>query len=78
MCSLLSTISAIKVFEEIYVMTGGGPAGSTYSALFYTYSKAFVDFKYGMAAAAGLIIAIISIFFGFINFRLTRGGKADA
>ncbi|PNY82498.1 carbohydrate ABC transporter permease [Deinococcus koreensis] len=76
-CSLLSTISAIKVFEEIYVMTQGGPAGSTYSALFYTYSKAFQDFQYGMAAAAGLIIAVISIFFGLINFRITRGGKID-
>lgn len=77
-CSLLSTISAIKVFEEIYVMTQGGPAGSTYSALFYTYSRAFVDFQYGLAAAAGLIIAVISIIFGLINFRLTRGGRSDA
>lgn len=77
-CSLLSTISAIKVFEEIYVMTSGGPAGSTYTALFYTFSRAFVDFKFGQAAAAGLVIAIISIFFGLINFRITRGGKADA
>lgn len=77
-CSLLSTISAIKVFEEIYVMTQGGPAGSTYSALFYTYSRAFQDFRYGLAAAAGLIIAVISILFGLLNFRLTRGGRADA
>ena len=77
-CSLLSTISAIKVFEEIYVMTQGGPAGSTYTALFYTYSRAFVDFRYGLAAAGGIIVAIISIIFGIINFRLTRGGRADA
>ncbi|WP_412029378.1 carbohydrate ABC transporter permease [Deinococcus yunweiensis] len=76
-CSLLSTISAIKVFEEIYVMTQGGPAGSTYSALFYTYSKAFQDFQYGLAAAGGIIIAVISILFGLINFRITRGGKVD-
>ncbi|GGM02081.1 carbohydrate ABC transporter permease [Deinococcus aerophilus] len=77
-CSLLSTISAIKVFEEIYVMTQGGPAGSTYTALFYTYSRAFQDFQYGLAAAGGIIIAVISILFGLINFRLTRGGRADA
>lgn len=77
-CSLMSTISAIKVFEEIYVMTQGGPAGSTYTALFFTYSRAFNDFQYGLAAAAGIIIAVISVFFGFLNFKLTRGGKADA
>lgn len=77
-CSLLSTISAIKVFEEIYVMTQGGPAGSTYTALFYTYSRAFYDFKYGLAAAGGIVIAVISILFGILNFKLTRGGRADA
>lgn len=77
-CSLLSTISAIKVFEEIVVMTQGGPAGSTYSVLFYSYSRAFQDFKYGLAAASSIIVAIISIIFGLINFKLTRGGKADA
>ncbi|MBB6097864.1 putative chitobiose transport system permease protein [Deinobacterium chartae] len=74
-CSLLSTISAIKVFEEIYVMTMGGPAGSTYTALFYVFEKAFKDFRYGYAAAAGLVVAVISLIFGWINFRLTRGGR---
>ncbi len=76
-CSLLSTISAVKVFEEIFVMTQGGPVGSTYTALFFTYSKAFQDFRYGYAAAAGIVVAIISLMFGVINFRLTRGGRVD-
>lgn len=75
-CSVLSTISAIKVFEEIFVMTQGGPAGSTYTAMYYVYTKAFQDFQYGQAAAAGLVVAAISLVFGLINFRLTRGGKA--
>jgi putative chitobiose transport system permease protein len=74
-CSLLSTISAIKVFEEIYVMTSGGPAGSTYTAMFFVYAKGFQDFRFGYAAAAGLVIAVVSLFFGIINFRLTRGNQ---
>ncbi|GAA4009482.1 sugar ABC transporter permease [Deinococcus rubellus] len=76
-CSLLSTISAVKVFEEIFVMTQGGPVGSTYTALFFTYAKAFQDFRYGYAAAAGIVVALISLIFGVINFRLTRGGRVD-
>jgi putative chitobiose transport system permease protein len=74
-CSLLSTISAIKVFEEIFVMTSGGPAGSTYTATYFVYSKAFGDFRFGYAAAAGLVIAVVSLFFGILNFRLTRGNQ---
>ena len=76
-CSLLSTISAIKVFEEIFVMTSGGPAGSTYTAMYFVYAQAFQDFRYGYAAAAGLVIAAVSLIFGLVNFRLTRGGSSS-
>ncbi|WP_324716860.1 sugar ABC transporter permease [Carboxydochorda subterranea] len=75
LCSLLSTISAIKVFEEIFVMTGGGPAGSTYTAMYYIYSKAFQDFRYGEAAAASLVLAVVSLLFSLLNFRYVRGGQ---
>ncbi len=74
-CSILSTISAIKVFEEIFVMTRGGPAGSTYTAMYFVYAQAFENFRYGYAAAAGLVVAVVSLVFGIINFRLTRGGN---
>jgi putative chitobiose transport system permease protein len=74
-CSLLSTISAIKVFDEIFIMTSGGPAGSTYTAMFFVYAKGFQDFRFGYAAAAGLVVAVVSLFFGIINFRLTRGNQ---
>ena len=76
-CSLLSTISAIKVFEEIYTMTSGGPAGSTFTAMFFVINQAFSNFRYGYAAAAGLVIAVVSLVFGIINFRLTRGGQTQ-
>jgi putative chitobiose transport system permease protein len=76
-CSLLSTISAIKVFEEIYTMTSGGPAGSTFTAMFYVFNQAFSNFRYGYAAAAGLVIAVVSLVFGILNFRLTRGGQSS-
>lgn len=76
-CSLLSTISAVKVFEEIFVMTQGGPAGSTFTAMYYVYSKAFQDFSYGQAAAAGLVVAAISLVLGAVNFMLTRGGRTS-
>lgn len=76
-CSLLSTISAVKVFEEIFVMTAGGPAGSTYTAMYFVYAQAFQNFRYGYAAAAGLVVAVVSLIFGILNFRLTRGGQSS-
>ena len=74
-CGLLSTISAIKVFEEIYVLTGG--SSGTYTVMYFVYAKAFQDFRFGFAAAAGLVVALVSMIFGFINFKLTRGNQAS-
>lgn len=79
LCSLLSTIAATRVLEEVLVFTNGGPLNSTYTALFYVYNKSLgLDFDYGKASAAGLIIALIGFLLSYINFRINRedtGGK---
>jgi putative chitobiose transport system permease protein len=75
LCSLLSTIAALRVLDEILVFTGGtgGPLNSTYTALLYVYNKSFgLDFDYGKASAAGLIIALVGFALSYINFRVTR------
>lgn len=71
-CSLLSTLAALRVLQEIMVFTGGGPVNSTYTALFYVYSKAFKEFDYGQGAAAGMGVALIGFLLSFVNYRLTR------
>lgn len=75
LCSLLSTIAAIRVLEEILVFTGGtgGPLNSTYTALLYVYNKSLgLDFNYGVASAAGLLIALVGFGLSYLNFRITR------
>ncbi|PYE55395.1 carbohydrate ABC transporter permease [Deinococcus yavapaiensis] len=71
-CSLLSTLAALRVLQEIMVFTGGGPVNSTYTALFYVYSKAFKEFDYGQGAAAGMGVALIGFLLSYVNYRLTR------
>jgi putative chitobiose transport system permease protein len=76
LCSLLSTLAAIRVLEEVIVFTNGGPLNSTYTALFYVYNKSLgLDFDYGKAQAAGLIVAVVGFFLSYLNFRLTREGS---
>ncbi|AZI43126.1 sugar ABC transporter permease [Deinococcus psychrotolerans] len=81
LCSLLSTIAALRVLEEVLVLTNGGPLNSTYTALMYVYSKAFqgFNFDYGLASAAGLVVAAVALLLSIINFRVFRddtgGGK---
>jgi putative chitobiose transport system permease protein len=80
LCSLLSTIAALRVLEEVLVFNpAGGPLNSTYTALLYVYRKALggLDFDYGQASAAGLLIALVGFAFSYLNFRITKGGNAS-
>ncbi|MBZ9751588.1 ABC transporter permease subunit [Deinococcus sp. HMF7620] len=72
LCTLLSTIAALRVLEEVLVLTNGGPLNSTYTALMYVYAKAFqgFDFDYGLASAAGLVVAAVALLLSAVNFRL--------
>ena len=76
-CSLISTLGALRVLAEIIVFTGGGPINSTYTALFYVYDKAFKQFNYGQGAAAGMGVALIGFLLSYVNFRLTRENYRD-
>ena len=58
-----STISALQLFDEIYVTTRGGPLGSTTVIVYYLYQQAFQFFNagYGAAIAYVLFLAILII-----------------
>ncbi|MBU1077282.1 MAG: sugar ABC transporter permease [Spirochaetes bacterium] len=48
---IMGIIQGFQAFGEIYVMTGGGPAGSTTTIVYYIYNNAFQWFKMGYASA---------------------------
>ncbi len=55
---VLSTIGGFSLFVEPYVLTGGGPLGSTMSGLLYIYNQAFYFNHMGYAATLGLAFAL--------------------
>jgi len=56
---ILSTIGGFSLFIEPFVMTGGGPMGSTLSAMLYIYNQAFYFGHMGYAATLGIFFAFI-------------------
>lgn len=69
---VLRTIEAFKVFDIVYVMTGGGPASGTQTITFFTYLQAFSAqrFSYGSALAYLTVLAIL--FLALLYLRLLR------
>ena len=68
------TIDALRVFDAIYVLTGGGPADSTETLSIYAYKVLFqtLDFGYGSALAVAVLLLTGGI--SFLYARLLRGG----
>ncbi len=66
---LLRTIDAFKVFDTIYILTGGGPGTSTELLNFYIYLRGFraFDLGYGTAMSWIQLIVIIAMFMFFIR-----------
>ncbi|MFO0323857.1 MAG: carbohydrate ABC transporter permease [Burkholderiales bacterium] len=70
--SVMSSIAAMKVFEEVYVMTQGGPMDSTKTLVYYIYESAFVEFEMGYAAAIGVVLFVLTLALSLINLRFLR------
>ncbi|MCL4532139.1 MAG: sugar ABC transporter permease [Actinobacteria bacterium] len=67
---LLETLWNFKMFTYIYMMTGGGPARSTESLVVSIYFEAMQFFKFGYAAALGVIVLIICLAFTLVYLKL--------
>ena len=58
---LLRTIFEFRAFDNVYVMTGGGPAGATNLLSIYTYSLTFLQFDFTLGAAASWLMLLCSV-----------------
>ena len=68
---IMGLIGAFQVFEQIMIMTGGGPMRATYVVYMYMYDYAFRYSEMGYAAAVGYIMAIIIFILTVINMKVS-------
>ena len=54
-------LDAIKLFDTIFIMTGGGPGTKTYTASFYLYTVGFAQFHLSQATAGSWIFLVLTI-----------------
>lgn len=69
--AIISSISALKVFEEIWVMTDGtsGLLDSGLTLMFYLYRQGFINLNLGYAAAIAVVFSVITLVFSIFNLR---------
>lgn len=66
---VLITTWALKTFDTIYVLTGGGPGTKTMITYLYVYQQAFNYLNVGYGAALGYLVTILIFLFSFIYYR---------
>lgn len=72
--AVISAIAATKVFEEVFLMTQGGPADSTRTVVYYVYDLAFQELEISYACTAGLALFLVVLVLGLIQQGLKTGG----
>lgn len=73
----ISAISATKVFEEVYIMTQGGPRNSSKTIVYYLYERAFQDLEIGYACTIGLVLFLLILGLSSIQLGISRRLNAE-
>jgi multiple sugar transport system permease protein len=71
MVSVLLTVFYLQVFDEPYLLTDGGPLGSTESVALYTYHQFGVG-ELGVSSAASFVMLVLVALVSVVQFRLLR------
>jgi len=75
---VLGLIRAVQIFDEVFVLTGGGPGSATTFIVQFIYQTGFAEaiHQYGLAAAASLVLAASLLVLTLAQLRLTRRNLA--
>jgi putative chitobiose transport system permease protein len=78
--AVISSLAALKVFDEIYVLTNqtGGFLDSGVTMVFYLWRQAFVLQHAGYASAIAISLLVITLLFSIVNVRILERGQSDA
>ena len=75
---VLAMIRAVQVFDEVFVLTGGGPGSATTFIVQFIYQTGFAEqiHLYGLAAAASLTLAVFLILLTLFQLKMSRASEA--
>ena len=69
--AVVSSIASTKVFEEVFLMTQGGPADSTRTIVYYVYDQAFAELEISYACTLGLALFLVVMLFTLVRLAFS-------
>lgn len=71
-CAILSVLAALKAYQEVDVLTQGGPMNSTFTALYYAYDQGLKHLKLPRALAASFVVSMLCIGIALLCLRYLK------
>ncbi|HLZ57717.1 MAG TPA: sugar ABC transporter permease [Ktedonosporobacter sp.] len=68
--TVLSIIFSFQVFDQVFVLTSGGPGKDSYTMVYHIYHQAFEQFQFGSASASAVVLFLIILVVTLIQFSL--------
>lgn len=75
---VICIIQSFQTFDQIYVMTGGGPDGASSTLAYYIYQEGFQMFNMGPSSAASVVLLVLLAGLSLIQIRLSNRWVVDA
>jgi len=72
LCTILSVLAALKAYQEVDVLTQGGPMNSTFTALYYAYDQGLKHLKLPRALAASFVVSLLCIGIALLCLRYLK------
>jgi putative chitobiose transport system permease protein len=69
---VISAISATKVFEEVYVITSGGPNNASNTIVYYVYNQAFQQLKISYGCTIGLVMFLVILGLSIVRLGIQK------
>ena len=69
--TITTMINAFQVFDQMFLLTSGGPAKKTYTMAIHIYQTAFKSYELGKASTAALILFFVVVAVSVIQFKLS-------
>lgn len=69
---IITTVNSLQAYDQIQILTQGGPSGSTRTLLYLYYQLGFEEFKMGQATAVALVMVVITVVLSYIQFFTSK------
>jgi multiple sugar transport system permease protein len=70
--TIITMVDALKAYDQIQILTQGGPSGSTRTLTYLYYQLGFEEFKMGRASAVAIVIVLVTVALSFLQFKLSK------